>query len=312
MKLLDEATIRRLALIKYLYTIAIEQSLAPEPHGAVSILTFHDCVELFLQLSAEYRDVRCKEPGFLQYWEEISKPPTNIMLTQKESMRRLNKARVSLKHHGTLPSRLDVESFRAIVKSFFEDNTPLVFNIDFESISMINMVESIEVRKGLEEANKLAETGNYEDALCKIALAYRQLVDGYCEDKGSRRYRRSPFFFGQDMTFESAFHLGIEDRKFSQFVDKVKDSIEAMRNAVQVLSFGFDYRRYAKYQTITSFLIIDRAIAGNYILQVNNRGETLSIDDCRFCYEFVIDCALRLQGFDFEVDSSYKFPMKSI
>jgi len=43
----------------------------------------------------------------------------------------MNKARVALKHHGTFPSRLDIESFRASTASLSEDNTPLVFGVSF-------------------------------------------------------------------------------------------------------------------------------------------------------------------------------------
>ncbi|HBX87013.1 MAG TPA: hypothetical protein DEG09_00170 [Marinilabiliaceae bacterium] len=94
---------QRLAFIKYLYTVAVEQSKQPEPLSSSSILSFHNSIELFLQLASEYLDVGSKSPGFMDYWELLEPKLTEGGLTQKESMRRLNKARVALKHHGTLP-----------------------------------------------------------------------------------------------------------------------------------------------------------------------------------------------------------------
>jgi len=56
--MLDKSTIiKRLAFIKYLYKLAVDQSRRPEPLCSASILTFHDAVELFLQLASEHLDV---------------------------------------------------------------------------------------------------------------------------------------------------------------------------------------------------------------------------------------------------------------
>jgi len=42
--MLNESVVRRLAFIKYLYKVAIEQSQRLEPLCATSILTFHDAI----------------------------------------------------------------------------------------------------------------------------------------------------------------------------------------------------------------------------------------------------------------------------
>lgn len=55
-------------------------------------------------------------------------------------MKRLNKARVQLKHYGTSPSKLDIEAFRATVTNFFDENTPKIFGIDFSSVSLVDLV----------------------------------------------------------------------------------------------------------------------------------------------------------------------------
>jgi len=50
---LNQVILKRLSFIKYLYQLAIDQSNQPSPQNSASILTFHDAIELFLQLSAE-------------------------------------------------------------------------------------------------------------------------------------------------------------------------------------------------------------------------------------------------------------------
>lgn len=46
-----EIIIRRLATIKYLYRIGVQQSLLVDTVAGFSILSFHDCAEMFLLLT---------------------------------------------------------------------------------------------------------------------------------------------------------------------------------------------------------------------------------------------------------------------
>ena len=46
-------TMRRLAIVKYLHTQALEQERKGGPLAGLALLPFHDAVELFLQVAAE-------------------------------------------------------------------------------------------------------------------------------------------------------------------------------------------------------------------------------------------------------------------
>jgi hypothetical protein len=308
---LSESTIQRLAFIKYLYNIAVGQSHQPEPLAAASILMFHDSIELFLQLACEHLDAETKtNTSFIEYWEILKPKMPNGGLTQKESMKRLNKSRVALKHHGILPTKIDIEAFRASAINFFEDNTSLVFGTRINEISMINLIVYESVKTSLKKAEEYKEKGDLSEALVEIAIAFKQLINAYEASKRSQ-FGHSPFFFGEDMTFESSFHMGLNSynsleggpfthHHFADFVDKVRDSIQAMREAIKILSLGLDYRRYTKFQLLTPYVI--QTMDGKYHCQAKRR-EKPSIEEYEFCYNFVIDSAIRLQDFDFDVKS---------
>jgi hypothetical protein len=302
--MLDESVIKRLALIKYFYKEAVEQSQRPEPLCSASILTFHDAIEFFLQLASEYLDIGKKQPLFMEYWEILASKLPKEMPTQKEAMRRLNGARVALKHHGTSPSKLDIEAFRASATNFFEENTPPIFDIKFSEISLIELVQCEETKNNLKESKQLLEEKKIEDSLDKVALAFTQLIDDY-ESRKRGRFGRSPFFFGQSLTFLSSFHMGIDrsqERKLADFIDKIKESVEALQVAVKILSLGVDYRRYVKFRLLTPH--IDRALAGNYLISRGNWGEkgVPSMEEVQFCIDFVIESAVILQEFDFNIE----------
>lgn len=296
--MLNETTIQRLAFIRYLYSVGAEQSYQPEPLSSASILTFHDSVELFLQLACEHLNVGSSSPAFMEYWDLINRKLAPIELSQKESMRRLNKSRVSLKHHGTLPSTLDIEAFRANATSFFEENTPIVFGIAFQSISLISLVFCKDARESLTQANQLLSENKLDDAMDKITIAFSQLLDDY-ETRKEAWYGRSPFFFGTTFSsFDLDSNTTANDRRLKRFLEKLKETITSIQSATKILSLGLDYARYAKFRLLTPS--IARTLDGTYHIS-RFRTQPLAPEECKFCFDFVIESALRLQQSDFNV-----------
>src|ERR1043165_1201358 len=110
---------RRLAFAKYLHNLGVVQSKLPSPIGAAAILMFHDAVEFFLQIASEHLNVGKPQLNFIDYWDLLSSHLPEP-LSHKEAMRRMNKSRVALKHHGTTPSTEDIRAFRESTSEFFE------------------------------------------------------------------------------------------------------------------------------------------------------------------------------------------------
>lgn len=305
---LDHHVVRRLAFIRYLFQTAMSQSRAPAPLKCASILTMHDAAELWLQLASEKLGVGASQPGFMEYWDLLEPKLAPAGLTQKESMRRLNKARVALKHHGTFPSDLDIEGFRATTVSFFHENTPVVFAVSLEDISLIEFVNPEAARTLLKDAQAAVSGGEILGALDKVALAYAEMIRDY-EDRKRSRFAASPFYFGRDLTSHSAYHLGLqggrgrssEERKFAEFVDRVKESIEAMQGAIKVLALGIDYRKYSKFKQLTPHVV--RGLSGDWGVfqgRIETDGEP-DAEDVQFCVDFVIESALALTEFDYSL-----------
>jgi hypothetical protein len=203
MNTLSEDKMRRLTFIRYLYGLGVEQSRRPEPLAAASILTFHDSIELFLQLAAEHLNVSKKRIEFEEYWTLIESALQGKRLAERESMRRLNKLRVNLKHDGTFPSPLSIEGFRGSITGFFEVNTPIVFGVEFGDISMVGLVAFEDTRNSLDESSRLAAESSYVEAIDKTALAFAQLLSGYETRATGQAFspRYSPFNFGDSMQY---------------------------------------------------------------------------------------------------------------
>ena len=103
-----EIIIRRLAVIKYLYNTGVQQSMQVETVAGFSVLTFHDCAEMFLILVAENKNDKCEKWSFMDFWNNYPE------LTLRESMRNLKERRISIKHKGQFPSKADIKLYYSI------------------------------------------------------------------------------------------------------------------------------------------------------------------------------------------------------
>jgi hypothetical protein len=303
-----EAVLKRLALIKYLFGVGLEQANKPEPVCWVAVLTFHDAVELFLQLVAEHFDIkkRLSDVSFMEYWSLINPCLRNLgkgELAQIISMERLNKARRDFKHYGHPPSKSVVnDDFRTNTANFFIENTSIVFDINFADISLLELVECKEAREDLKQAEEFLNQNKIEDSLDKSALAFQKMIFDY-ESRKEDEWGRSPFYVGPDMTFLSSLHIGIGQGlgRLGDFIDKTNEAIEAIQEIVKIIGFGIDYKRYALFKILTP--IVGRYSDGTYdVSRRDKKGkDMLKNQDAQFCIDFVIESALKLQEFDYEV-----------
>lgn len=292
----SDVEIQRLALIKYMFNTALDQSNQPEPLCGLSILTFHDCIELFLVFAYEKLTGKSfKEIGFLKYWDPISKE-LGRPLSGREEMGRLNESRISLKHKGTLPSTLDIEGYRSACMNFFKENTNPIFGIDFESISLISLVKYPDVQSKLQAAEKLKSEGNLQGAINEIGIAFKLMIDDYMKRKTTNS-GQSPFFFGESMRYQIGNSPIMKDKDLNRFVEKTMLSIDSIQESLKILSLGMDFRRYVKFDYITPF--VTQVLSGKYVIDIDPRQNPPTIEDCEFCLNFVIDSALKLQEFDF-------------
>jgi hypothetical protein len=181
---------------------------------------------------------------------------------------------------------------------FFEQNTILFFNINFDAVSLIELVDFKDVKKYLIESQQALHLGNNEICIENSAIAFSHLLYTY-EDNKIGGYVNSPFHFGGDLTFSSSHYMIFKnDKKMAHFIDTVKDSIQKIQLAIKITSFGIDYKKYAKFKLLTPN--VTRTLGGLYVAELWNTKKWTK-DNCQYCIDFVIDSCLKLQEFDFDI-----------
>lgn len=298
---MDELTMKRLAVIKQLYLHGIDQSYEAEPMNGFSILSFHDSVEMFMKLCAEQKNVRIdRNVNFGDYFVKLPDLQCNATMTN------LNNKRVNLKHYGTLPSKLDIEISRANVTDFFEQNTPIFFEIEFNGISLISLIKYESVRKYLTKSLSDFSSNRFKDSITNSQIAFKDLI--HCHTEENTKNYRSVFDTENDFTFLSSFSLNIGlGSKFDEFIDKVPKSIHSLEENINLIGFGIDYKRYRKFKLLSPFIqswYDNNTVQYRVYINDENDRRICNKRNAQFCFDFVIDSALKLQQFDIDIDET--------
>jgi hypothetical protein len=283
---------RRLAFIKYLLRTGTEQAKQPEPLCNISILTFHDAVELFLQLTSEHLNVGKSGIEFMEYFDHIDKALSPRTLPLRESMRRLSQARKTLKHGGTLVSKQAIEEFAVLTNRFLEESTLLIFDVKLDSVSLVDFVDLESTRNELRKALEALEAGDIPTGLVHCAQGFDNLLD-----HNVGRLGFSPDAVG-NLAFISGFFAvphgnDPQAHALERFADRVSDALKSIREALWVIVIGLDYMDFLRFRSLTPIVI--RHQEGSGRVHWRRKKEEYTPDDVRHCVDFVVESALRLQ-----------------
>ncbi|TDD97669.1 hypothetical protein [Actinomadura rubrisoli] len=292
----------RLAFIKLIHHEAVEQSNRPSPMNRISILAFHDAVEQFLILACEV--CKANQPTeFMKYWVEMKK--VEVTLAGKVGMDRLNRCRKDFKHAGAPPSPEDIDLARRDVHSFFQENATLVFDLDYNTLDMANLMPQKSAQSLVKRASERWKTGETIQAMSWLVDAYSDLFTSHV--RGDDR-RESVFSFGpeirglmreQDVTaalqrVDQHNRLGVPVRGAGTLAEQITKCSEVtyyLQDAMRMVAVGIDYHRYHRFTLLTPFVF--HSMAGTREVHPPE-GYSPTQEEFDYCRDFVIAVALRL------------------
>lgn len=298
-KLDKKIIVSRLAKIKYLYKIGVEQSMQVETVAGYSLLSFHDSAEMFLLLLLEDKGDKTEPKSFMDYWNKYPD------LTLREPMNNLKERRRLLKHKGIHPAKNDIEESRVILTQFFKENTYKFFGIDFDTITLADLIDSSYIKEYVLNAELSLEKGNLFECLLKAKIGFEELLSTYESNK--KQYYQSIFNIGEEIGTEYDKIIPRREINNARWFENVTKTTNALRNVLKISAFGIDYRKYMLFKFLTPQVY--KVSAPNEPKYRYSNGskeyfestQRVTTKDCRFCVDFVIDSALKLQEFDFDI-----------
>ncbi len=297
---MSENNIRRLVTIKYLYLIGVEQSKQAGTFAGFSILAFHDCVEMLLVLIAEKKKKKSQQ-HFLDYWGIIPQLPYKVQ------MGNLNSIRKNLKHHANFPDKIDIQRCCEDVGAFLKESTKEFLKKEFDDIALSTLISFEAVREDVEKAEVFMKDGLFFESLDYSKKAFMKLLSTYESNKG--QWRNSILNVGVKVGNEYR-KLAKSNTEGSNWFELMTKTTNSMRDVIKITALGIDYKRYALFNYITPNVIEGCDATGT--IYVSDKKESfeskISVkrDDCQFCISFVVDCALKLQEFDFDINNYSK------
>jgi len=311
-----DVIVRRLSLIKHLYRVGLEKATLPDTISFTSILLLHDAIDMFMNLAAEKKGIKKTGNTYvMNYFDLIPE------LTLKASVNKINKRRNTLKHDGIVPGKVEIEDTCSIAKYFFEENTKIIFDRDFNEVSIFDLITFEKVRQFLKAANNFYEDDKLETAAEAIAKAYFHLL--LIEESLTKNVVENPWYantnkwlINDDKFFAKAFEPFLEGQKFKEpktpdgYVE-ISEGVASLQQANQkafsyifqslrVFALGLDYKKYNHYESFMPIAYRHNIETNKYTLAVRpHHPRGMTKENILFAIDFVTDFALKIQEFKY-------------
>jgi hypothetical protein len=136
----------------------------------MAIILAHHAVELSIRKKAQ--DLGRNPYNFPQVLNALKK--ADVLIPYERRIEELNRVRTLTQHYGTTPSDNDARTLVSIARDFLIEFWQDSFRIDYQRISMVDLIRNDEIRATLIEARGALEKQEYEISTAKSVLAIYQ------------------------------------------------------------------------------------------------------------------------------------------
>lgn len=266
---MDIEVIRRICLARHLYELgASSLRSANDLHLFSAVNLLQDAVEAFLLAVADFVGASLDErTNFDKYFVSINEKITPKVLPFKDRLLRLNRIRVSSKHHGIQPPRDECNQLVLVVREFFCGVSNDILHVNFATVSTIDLLTESETKDLLLHAKSALDAGE----LVECAISCRKAI--YLELE--QQYDVSNFKDSEDgrlvvLSFGALFTRAPHFAKTRQYVEKnvldPTDYIVYDHNDLdrELLKYSIDTTDFWNIQSLTPSVY---RLGGNWVVK---------------------------------------------
>lgn len=279
--------IKQLMLAKYIFKKGEECIDIDSPMSSgLAISLFQDSIETVIWSIAKEVDAKVGDKdaisNIINAIPKGTKNSGNIPLPLTAKVLEINKARVNFKHYGILPATSEAIKYQEYTRQFIIEATRAFFNLDFDDISLADLITDDKIRTRLKEAETLLKEGSIDKSIKLCAEA-----DYFVMRK------LDVVFPGVDPHLTEAAHIFERDKlhQAHDFIRYIKEYLDVLRNASLVGLLGIKLTEYVKYKRIApKTIMFESGKFGRCILQ-----GPLSTQDIKYCIDYVTKVAIGTQ-----------------
>ena len=304
----EQDRMRRLAFSKYLIEIGNINADNVLPFSATALMNFHDALEflfgLILDDNGIYPRKREEEFSFMDMFNKC-----NTLLKKKgyeksslgASLNKFKNKRVDIKHKGSFPSPQDIDEAKYTTINLFNDFCLKFYQLNYEDIDLIDILDDSRTKDCLLNIKDCTENN---DIIYNFALAFEYLLKDF-ESSKTISGGRSPYALTKERQVDAS-EISLDNYgPISNYIDVTNDNIAELEKNLKIFAFGINYNKYAHFK----FLIpVNVHWAGNHYepnLEFIYKPLKLNSGHIEFCKNFIIESALKLQQFDFEIPDDF-------
>ena len=173
-------TFRRLLLAKQLYEHGLDHSNKAGPlNNMIGVHNFHNAIEIVLRGIFLHYEIRADKQLNIEFetmLNEIDRHEAfrdkGIRLPYRQELRILNQVRNALQHHAVEPAPSAMEDYRVFTRRFLEQACQVYFEVEFDSLSQLDMIEDAELRELLRLSLLSIEEHKFGKSLALSKLAF--------------------------------------------------------------------------------------------------------------------------------------------
>jgi hypothetical protein len=277
--------LKRLTYSKYLLRRAKElRGHGDELSSAEAVLAAHDSAEMLMRVITDFLGTK-SEQEFMKFWQSVQ-DKTGTVPPHKGQMERFNKVRTEFKHRGILPNVGVVSDLLPIVESFCKEVAQLFLNLDYDEISLADLIRNNEVREKLKEAESAKARNDVQAALTSLGLAFDALIAG-----ATAKHR--PSLLEYHWSKPHVTNHEAQQILASLKLDKISEGVDKVTDTVNMLLLGLDPLKFRQFTQVTP--IRQHSWSGEVTI-IWTRDPTCKTEDYEEAYQFVLDSGLRVSA----------------
>jgi hypothetical protein len=273
---------RRLVHAKYILERASSiQAERNEMSVSISVLLMHDAVELLMLAVLDHLNAPANSKReFKDFWSLV-KQATGKDAPDRIPMDKLNQIRIGFKHKGALPNPAEAADLLARTRGFFENVLSIFCSQSYDSISLIDLVPDIEIRKRIAEARQKFLKGDKDNAMVDLQIAFHDLQ--HPKDKVIPRIKAPK---------PPSLPSELKRAGWENYLQSLHSFMESSATATNALMLGVDPLQYANFVAIGPN--VQWTFAGTPSVALWRTYEDFTIEKFDDLISFLIDYALKV------------------
>ena len=215
----------------------------------IAVHNFHNAIEVVLRAVLLHHEVRGEKQLNIEFEAMLNDidnhqafRDSEIKLPYRQELRILNQVRNTVQHHGVEPAPSAMEDYRVFTRRFLGQACRVYFEVEFESLSPLDMVEDAQLRELLRLALLSIEEHDVEKSLGLSKVAFTWASEAVWSFLPYRGLQASRLL---------ATRVDSQFRDYEKRLDTLADDVHKAEYYAALLSSGVGIVDYKRFESST-------------------------------------------------------------